>query len=86
MATLAEGGHITESLVAAEIERLRKAWGGSNAPDKTGSIDLQQWVPQETLSSTNSNSRLLSASAKTVAALPRPDGRCLMSAGARSRA
>ena len=49
MATLAEGGRITETLVAAEIERLRKAWGGFNAPDKTESVDLHQWLPQETL-------------------------------------
>lgn len=49
MATLAEGGRITETLVAAEIERLRKAWAGFNTPDKTDYVDLKQWLPQETL-------------------------------------
>ncbi len=43
MATLAEGGRITETLVEAEIERLRQAWAGFAQPAETGP-SLQTWL------------------------------------------
>jgi transcriptional regulatory protein RtcR len=39
MATLAEGGRISEGVVDEEILRLRAAWSGGERPESSGALD-----------------------------------------------
>ncbi len=49
MATLAEGGRITEAVVAAEIERLRWLWAKANLSARTSEIDLSVYLDEAAL-------------------------------------
>lgn len=50
LATLADGGRITVSLVDAEIQRLRWQWSREGGPsESTGGVDLDKLLPAEQL-------------------------------------
>lgn len=47
MATLAEGGRITEAIVAEEIQRLQKAWAGFTEQTRAPAGKLSAWLDAE---------------------------------------